>query len=220
MKLGVISDIHSNKVALDAVLEDMPSVDRLVCCGDIVGYGPWPAKCVDTVRDECDVIVRGNHDREMQNPEEYRQNHMAYQGLIHSAQQLSEEQYEWVTSLPLEDVAAEKYRVVHSHPAVEDMYVRPEDFQRMGKYMDDFEGLFLGHTHVQHAEYVEGQLVLNPGSVGQPRDDNTDAAYAVVDTDDNTVQLNRVEYDIQTVMDAVQEQGLPEKTAIRLKSGW
>jgi predicted phosphodiesterase len=69
MKIGIISDIHANKVALDAVLKDMKEVDKLICCGDIVGYGPRPKQCVEKVREICDLCVQGNHDRDIANPE-------------------------------------------------------------------------------------------------------------------------------------------------------
>ncbi len=63
MKVGLISDIHSNKIALEAVLNDMEEVDMLVCLGDIIGYGPWPSECLDIVRNRSDVVIQGNHDR-------------------------------------------------------------------------------------------------------------------------------------------------------------
>lgn len=220
MKIGVISDIHSNKVALDAVLRDMEPVDPIVCCGDVVGYGPRPAECVATIQEKCDYVVRGNHDRSANSPEEYRGHDMVYSGLSHTNEQLSEEQLEWILNLP-RTCEVEDYLVTHSHPdsAQLDTYVRPRMFSSMTQHLDDYDGLFLGHTHVQHAENADDRLVLNPGSVGQPRDQDKRAAYAVVDTDENSATLHRTEYDIELVQQQVREENLEPRIGERLSEG-
>jgi predicted phosphodiesterase len=101
MRVGLISDIHSNRPALDAVLQSMPDdLDGLVCAGDIVGYSAWPAACVDRIRETCDVVVQGNHDRDVRSPESYTQNEMAYAGLEYAQSQLSTEQLSWLSELP------------------------------------------------------------------------------------------------------------------------
>jgi diadenosine tetraphosphatase ApaH/serine/threonine PP2A family protein phosphatase len=119
------------------------------------------------------------------------------------------------------DVSGGDLLVVHDHPEHVDRYVRPPDFSRMRPYLDEYDGLALGHTHVQHQATVDGRLVLNPGSVGQPRDGDPRAAYAVVDTDTEppTATLHRVEYDVERVQAAVRAAGLPERTADRLARG-
>jgi Predicted phosphoesterase len=220
VKIGIISDIHSNKVALEAVLDDMPDIDYLVCIGDIVGYGPRPAECVEIVREECDVIIQGNHDRDIHNPEVYEANHMAYQGLLHSASELSDEQSEWLSSLPAQKDAPANFRAIHSHPAVTDMYVKPDDFPEMYKYTETYSGLILGHTHIQHAEMVGKCIVINAGSVGQPRDSDPSSAYGVVDVQENTVDLRRVEYDVEAVIEDIDDIGLPIESGWRLRDGW
>jgi putative phosphoesterase len=222
VKLGVISDVHANRVALEAVLEDMPAVDELVCVGDVVGYNPWPAECVERVREGCSAVVRGNHDRNVDSPARYRANRMAHAGLELAAERLSADQRAWVSSLPRSvDVADGRLLMVHDHPEHVDRYVRPPDFTRMRPYLEEYDGLLLGHTHVQHQATVDGRLVLNPGSVGQPRDGDPRAAYAVVDTvpDPPEAKLHRVEYDVERVQAAVRAQGLPERTADRLERG-
>jgi putative phosphoesterase len=222
VQLGVISDIHANRVALKAVLADMPDVDELICVGDVVGYNPWPAECVERVQEVCSVVVRGNHDRNVDTPARYRANRMAHAGLELASERLSGEQKEWIRSLPRTvDVSGGDLLVVHDHPEHVDRYVRPPDFSRMRPYLDEYDGLALGHTHVQHQATVDGRLVLNPGSVGQPRDGDPRAAYAVVDTDTEppTATLHRVEYDVERVQAAVRAAGLPERTADRLARG-
>lgn len=225
MNVGFISDIHANRVALEAVLDDMPSVDTLVCCGDIIGYNPWPAECVERVREVADVVVQGNHDRDVQNRDRYRVNSGAHAGLEFAAEQLSDEQLDWLANLPPQTTAINRtVRVVHSHPTNLDEYVTPRKFTAMGSHLNDEEQvLVMGHTHVQHMvnmeKYESSGIILNPGSVGQPRDNDSRAAYAVLDTDSWTVDPCRVEYDIEAVQAEIEEVGLPRKTATRLENG-
>jgi len=218
MKLGVVSDIHSNLVALETVLEDMPDVDRLVCAGDVVGYNPWPAECVEELRERSVPTVMGNHDRMVATGRNFRGNGMAQAGVEHANAALNDVQRAWVENLPRERTLADgRVKVVHDHPDVTDKYTYPEEF---GPHLlGDEDVLILGHTHVQHHEAYADGVVLNPGSVGQPRDRDPRAAYAVVDLDDLTVTEHRVEYDVEAVQQAVQEAGLPPGTADRLTEG-
>jgi putative phosphoesterase len=222
VKLGVISDIHANRVALEAVLADLPDVDDLVCVGDVVGYNPWPAECVERVRETCSATVEGNHDRTVETPERYRANQMAHAGLELAKERLDADQRAWLRGLPRKTEAAEgRVLVVHDHPEHVDRYVRPAEFTAIRPYLDEYDACLLGHTHVQHKAIVDDRLVCNPGSVGQPRDGDPRAAYAVLDTDADPVSatLHRVEYDVGRVQAAIREAGLPERTAARLAKG-
>lgn len=217
MRLGVISDIHANLPALEAVLEDMPDADYLVCLGDTVGYNPYPAECVELVKEECDLVLQGNHDREVREPERYRGNKGAYAGLKLAREELSAEDIEYLQNLPEKaEIGETGLYAVHSHPETTDRYVRPDSFEELRPYLDGNTGLLLGHTHIQHEERFSEGLVLNPGSVGQPRDGSKQAAYAVVDTGSLEVDLRRVGYDLSTVVQKVKKTGLPEYTAQRL----
>ncbi|MEF8857555.1 MAG: YfcE family phosphodiesterase [Halolamina sp.] len=174
MRLGVLSDIHGNRIALDAVLADMPPVEGLVCAGDVVGYNPWPQACVDSVRDHDMAMVLGNHDR-------------AVAGALG-----------WLGSLSTERrVADGRVKLVHGHPDDPDHYTHPDEFS--AALLGDEELLVMGHTHHQYHERDDEGIVLNPGSVGQPRDGDPDATYAVVD--------------------AVVDAGLPERVGTRLREG-
>jgi putative phosphoesterase len=222
MRLGVVSDIHSNLVALEAVLADLPDVDRLVCAGDVVGYNPWPAECVDEVRNRDVPTVMGNHDRMVATGRNFRGNGMAQAGVEHATEALNDVQMAWVETLPRERTLADgRVKLVHDHPEVQDKYTYPEEFgpHLLGRNGSDEDVLILGHTHVQHHETYDDGVVLNPGSVGQPRDRDPRAAYAVVDLDDLTVTEHRVEYDVDAVQQAVREAGLPPGTADRLTDG-
>jgi putative phosphoesterase len=218
MRLGVISDIHANRVALEAVFEDMPAVDGLVCAGDVVGYNPWPGECVEFVRERSIPTVMGNHDRAVARDTGFRFNAQAKAGVEFARKQLDDEGLAWLSDRPESlTVADGRVTVVHGHPADPDRYTYPEEFSP--RMLGDEDLLVTGHTHVQgHRTFEEG-VVVNPGSVGQPRDGDPRAAYAVVDLDSLTVEERRVEYDVDAVADAVEAAGLPPGIGRRLYDG-
>ncbi|PSP85745.1 metallophosphoesterase [Halobacteriales archaeon QS_1_68_17] len=218
MRVGLISDIHGNEVALDAVLADMPDVDALACAGDVVGYNPWPAECVAAVRERDVPTVMGNHDRAVASDTAFRFNRMASAGVEYAREQLSDDQLEWLRALPDERHEFDgRVKLVHGHPDDPDRYTYPSEFGP--RLLGDEDVLVMGHTHVQaHETYDEG-IVVNPGSVGQPRDADPRAAYAVVDLDAMTVDERRVPYDVDAVCRAVREAGLPERIGTRLREG-
>jgi len=229
MRVGVISDLHANMVALDAVLADMPPVDALVCAGDVVGYNPWPGECVDALRaggaaaelaDPAEDVptVMGNHDRMLARGANFGANGMARAGVAYAADHLSDDQREWIEGLPRDRYCFDgRVRVVHDHPEYVDRYTYPDQFSP--GLLGDEDVLVLGHTHVQgHRTFAEG-VVMNPGSVGQPRDRDPRAAYAILDLDDLTVEEYRVEYDVERVVEAVEAAGLPRRTGERLRKG-
>jgi len=218
MRLGVVSDIHANRIALDAVLEDMPAVDGLLCAGDVVGYNPWPAACVEAVRERSIPTVMGNHDRAVATGTGFGGNGMADAGARYAAEELDGEGLEWLRSLPASRYCVDgRVRIVHGHPEDPDRYTYPSLFSPA--LLGEEELLVMGHTHVQAAEQYEEGIVLNPGSVGQPRDGDPRAAYALVDLDSMSVGTRRVEYDVEAVIEAIGEAGLPERTGTRLRKG-
>jgi putative phosphoesterase len=231
MKVGVLSDIHGNRVALEAVLEDMPPVDRLVCAGDVVGYNPWHADCVDAMRGESGALpdgvpwpdapvptVMGNHDRAVASETPFAFNSMAAAGVDHAREQLDEAQLAWLADLPEERrVCEDRVKLVHGHPRDPDHYTYPSEFGPDLLGAEDV--LVMGHTHHQHHEVYDEGVVMNPGSVGQPRDGDPRAAYAVLDLDSTTVEDRRVEYDVDAVVEAVTDAGLPRKIGARLSQG-
>jgi putative phosphoesterase len=223
MRVALVSDVHANAVALRAVLDEVDDadIDAVVCAGDVVGYGPDPVACLDRVRDVADVVVVGNHDRNADRPRRYAGHPTAGPGLEHAATELDEERHEWLRSLPARATVDDgSVLVVHSHPDPDrrGQYVYPEDFDAVAEAVDA-DVLVLGHTHVQGAETVHGTLVVNPGSVGQPRDGDERAAYALLDTAEQSVDLRRVDYDVDAVRERVEAAGLPEKTWRRLLKG-
>jgi putative phosphoesterase len=242
MRLGVISDVHANRVALEAVMGDLPPVDALVNAGDVVGYNPWPAACVAAMRGErpdlvdpslcVDVngepsvpTVMGNHDRAVANDAGFRFNAMASAGVEYARTELDEAGIAWLAALPARRTVADgRVRLVHGHPADPDRYTYPSEFSPA--MLDGEDLLVTGHTHEPGVRRFEEGVVMNPGSVGQPRDGDPRAAYAVVEVDEATpgaagvtVERRRVEYDVDRVVEAVRTAGLPERIGERLYEG-
>ncbi|MFW6449300.1 MAG: metallophosphoesterase family protein [Halobacteriota archaeon] len=218
MRVGLISDLHGNLPALEAVLEDMPPVDAMLCAGDVVGYYPWPGACVDEMRDRDVPTVMGNHDRATTGATPFAFRGSAQAGIAYAKEHLDAEQLAWLRALPDDRVELDgRVRVVHGHPLDPDRYTYPEEVSPA--ILMDEPVLVLGHTHVQFERAVDGGLVVNPGSVGQPRDDDPRAAYAVLDPEALEVQLHRVSYDIERTQAAVHEAGLPASLASRLAVG-
>jgi len=226
MQVGLISDIHGNLPALEAVLTDMPEVDAVWCLGDLVGYNPWPAECLYLVQESATEVVQGNHDRRLSEP---RRMHlsmtpMARKGLELTKEQLSEDEVQWLEDLPEQTLVNDgRILLSHSDPRFRDAYLFPEEFQNLDRFLEneqpDVEVLVMGHTHVPHVEEVDDVLVVNPGSVGQPRDSDPRASYAVLDLEERSVELRRVEYDVEAVIEEVEESDLPEQIGQRLRSG-
>ena len=218
MRVGLISDVHGNRVALEAVLADMPPVDRLACAGDIVGYNPSHADCVDAMRERGVPTVMGNHDRAVAGGTDFAFNSMAGAGVRHAREALDDDQLEWLAALPNERTVCEgSVRLVHGHPDDPNRYTYPAQF---GPHLlGEEDVLVLGHTHVQHNERYDAGVVVNPGSVGQPRDGDPRAAYAVLDLDGLQVEERRVEYDVDEVVAAIASAGLPAELGERLREG-
>ena len=229
MRVAILSDIHANRVALEAVFEDLEdqSVDALICAGDVVGYNPWPAACVEEIRERAIPTVMGNHDRAVASGTAFRFNDMARAGVEHAREQLNDEELEWLSDLPTErHEFGKRVHIVHGHPDDPDRYTYPQEFSA-DLVRDDAAVLVMGHTHVQGHDVFENEggeggeteIVMNPGSVGQPRDGDPRAAYSVLDLDAMAVEERRVEYDIERVIEGVRDAGLPGRIGSRLEQG-
>lgn len=215
MRIGLISDVHANLPALNAVLEDMPEVDQLVCLGDTVGYNPYPRESLEKVIDRSDIMIQGNHDRRINHPV-HAGNEQAVEGLKLAKEDLSTDQIQLLENLPEKtELHDGRFLAVHSHPEHTDRYVMPGLFHNVEKYLEDYDAIFLGHTHIQEKKEFDRGVILNPGSVGQPRDKAT-AAYATFDTETLETELYRTGYDIYKVVEEINNRGLPKQTGERL----
>lgn len=211
-RIGLVSDIHANAVAFEAVLEAMPDVDALIHAGDVIGYGPSPNRCIELLRTHDAYSVRGNHDEGLFGGRVYES------GDEYAVETVTDANRAWLEACPAElSVANGQVKVVHGNPEDRLRYTYPRDFQP--DLLGDEELLVLGHTHYQEKSVFDDGKIVNPGSVGQPRDGNPDAAFAVVDLDGMEVTLQRVTYDIDTVQQRIEEAPIGEYNARRLEKG-
>lgn len=239
MKYAIFADIHANLEALEAVLQHARSsgCDKFVCLGDIVGYNASPAECLELVKALDCPTVKGNHDEESSgNHSLERMNAVAQKALLWTREQLSDEQKTWLRRLRMVRQVGQ-FTIVHStldQPNAWN-YVTNK-FDAMSNFTYQFTNLcFHGHTHIprifvqsprvnllEESEIVledDNKYFINVGSVGQPRDNDWRASYAVYDVEAKKVSIQRVEYDLATTQAKIRAAGLPELLATRLESG-
>lgn len=214
MKIAVISDIHANAVALDAVYNSEPfqKADKVIVCGDLIGYYYWPDQVLRTIQsDDRFICIRGNHEDNLKKAIELEEDAIFYRGKYGSGfdfckRLLSQNQIEWLLDLPQElklEFDGVDFYCGHGTPGNTEEYLYPDAGQSkiLGSYSDT-KFTCLGHTHYPFLHAHDGQYLLNPGSVGQPRDIGGLASYALVDTDNLSVQLLRVPFDVSPVIEA------------------
>lgn len=245
MRYLILSDIHGNWEALQSVLAHARSnYDRILCCGDLVGYGADPDAVTEWVRDNVASIVRGNHDKVAAGLEDLEWfNPVAKQSALWTQAAMKPENIAYLRDLAKGPEQVNGFQILHGSPLDEDEYVVTErDVEQLAPYLDS-EVSFFGHTHLQggflcHRNGVmtfprvdddaQDQTIeletgatylINPGSVGQPRDGDPRAAWAVYQTETRIVTLYRVEYDVATAQKKILKAGLPELLAARLEAG-
>ncbi len=240
MRFLILSDIHANWEALEGVLASAEGRwDRAVCCGDLVGYGADPNACADWVRKNVSTVIRGNHDRACAGIEDLEWfNPIARAAALWTQETLTSENTEYLRALARGPAELDEFAMVHGSPLDEDEYiVGLEEARELASYLPA-PRCFFGHTHIQGGfEYRRNNLralvggdrvtpldrdswyFLNPGSVGQPRDGDPRAAYALFDSDEDRVELVRTPYDIITAQRKILAAGLPEPLALRLDIG-
>lgn len=240
MRYAIIGDIHANHDALDAVLEDMKDerVDKIVCVGDLVGYGAEPAKCIDTTRRISTVCVAGNHDFatiEKTNIEFF--NAYARQATLWTRQNITEEHRNYLEGLKLVEDVDDCFTLVHGTlyaPALFD-YIQTTFDAYLSLQVLEKPVCFVGHSHVPITFFLDEAVtystdsiirlkegvkaIVNVGSVGQPRDDDPRAAYAIYDTERKEIIIKRVEYDVEKAVKKIRDAGLPEILGERLRYG-
>lgn len=228
MKIGVIADVHSNLAALQAVLKDMPRVDELICVGDLVGYGAQPNEVVELARSMEVRAVMGNHDYAAVTRDVRGFNPIAARAAIWTADNLRKENIEYLSHFPTQlnlKHGRQKIHVVHGSPRDPlNEYILPEaPNSLLAELVRDIDAdlILLGHTHMPMQRVIYGKLIFNPGGVGQPRDRDPRASYAVLSLGEKIeVDPRRVEYDIEDTAEKIKTAGLPSELAMRLFFGW
>jgi diadenosine tetraphosphatase ApaH/serine/threonine PP2A family protein phosphatase len=237
MKFAVVSDIHSNWQALQAVMADLPAIDEVICLGDVVGYGGDPNKCLDYVRDKRWPTLVGNHDRACTDVDILEWfNEDAARAIEWTVAHLGRDRLSWLADLPDCDQIGDEILLVHGSPRDHIYeYILDGPTADANLNLIGSKTCFHGHTHVPGIfRRNEGQLVheyqlgtfqlkgtelVNPGSVGQPRDGVPDASYAIWDRHAGTVEFRRVPYDREGAKEAIRKAKLPDRFAERLDAG-
>jgi len=245
MRIGILGDIHGNMEALSAVVDalEREAIDEWVQVGDIVGYGPEPSACIDRVRELGCIVCMGNHDAAVLGLLDTSYfNNFARAAIQWTRARLRPQDFDYLRSLQLV-VRRNDFTVVHGSLHM------PEQFGYVISAVEALDSLalqqtrycFVGHSHVP-AVYMQrnggvndltvvcdseaevetkahDRILVNVGSVGQPRDEDPRAAYAVLDTETKVASIRRVAYDIPGVQAKIRRAGLPEMLAHRLSLG-
>jgi diadenosine tetraphosphatase ApaH/serine/threonine PP2A family protein phosphatase len=246
MRLAVIADIHSNSDALASVLAqlDREGVEAILNLGDLVGYNASPNECLELLQGRQVWSLAGNHDLALLDPERAQNfNIIAYEALMWCRRQVRPEFLDFLQGLPLLRKLPGSFLACHGTPGNPDTYI---SYHFQGKRVltelykhSDLRVCFFGHTHRRALWYrdIRGKVALrqispeamqlspeehyliNPGSVGQPRDGNPEAAYAIFDDEDFSIQFKSVPYDVSGAQRRILAAGLPPYLAERLAMG-
>ncbi|MFP4394637.1 MAG: metallophosphoesterase family protein [Anaerolineales bacterium] len=241
MRYLVISDVHSNYPALQTVLTNAAPFDAILFLGDLVGYGPNPNECVERLQEFPLTAIVGNHDwGVIGRADLYVFNRDARQALLWTQREIYADNRSFLTDLPT-TVRIDDMMLAHGSPQepiweyLVDSYAATENFMA-----HDFQLAFVGHTHLPlifewEAQAEEAHLILpeletpieigdrrlivNPGSVGQPRDGDPRASYVIVDTEAQTLAYHRVPYPVEITQERMRARGLPSRLIERLERG-
>ena len=240
----ILSDVHANLEALDTVLAAAGTYDHVLMLGDLVGYGANPNEVIERLRALPSVtFIRGNHDKAATRQASVEHfNHLAKFAVQWTTDQLTPENFEWLAALPVGPLAVDELiEICHGAPFDEDAYIFDDLDVRRAMAAASRPLCLFGHTHVQVGYALAGDQftlttiderrplvipfardtkhLVNPGSVGQPRDGDSRAGFGIVDTDRMEMSIYRTEYPIQKAQLRILEEGLPEVLAQRLALG-
>ena len=247
MRYLILSDIHANLEAFEVVMNrSAGEYDRMICCGDIVGYGPSPNEVTDRIRQLNPMIVRGNHEKAALGMVDLSLfNPLAKQAALWTRNVLTPENRDYLRNIPSGPVYEEEFSVVHGSLLDEDEYLidLEEAIQNLREALKAVT--FFGHTHIQGGFVIlqdgrtgllnpavrqgvsEGQLLLdsrhkyliNPGSVGQPRDHDPRAAFVIYDSAASVIRFFRLEYPVEVTQEKMRAASLPQYLIDRLSLG-
>jgi len=242
-RYGIIADIHSNLAALRAVLDalEREKVAAIICLGDLVGYGPSPHEVIAELQTRPLHSIRGNHDRYALGEDSDQIRAATAQAVEFTRKVLTPGDRQFLEGLPEKDLFEDRVLLVHGSPRDRDEYIISNEFAiaNYRHFRSEYAGVYLclfGHTHlpmiigdgkvvrkIEDGYRLEMKFMtpymVNPGSVGQPRDGNPMAAFAVLDLEDNSITFRRVPYDIEETHRLILEAGLQRHLGDRLRVG-
>ena len=245
MQFLILSDIHANWHALESVLADAKGqFQEIICCGDLVGYNAQPGRVVEWVKANCDLTIRGNHDKVVAGLEDLEWfNEIARTAARWTIGRLSKSQISFLHELREGPARNEYFHIWHGSPSNEDRYVMNSHEAKPVFAHFELPLAFFGHTHLQGGFFSKyghiapihqasrterGRTIelepdtlylINPGAVGQPRDGDPRAAYAIFDSARGLVTFRRAEYNVEKAAAEIEEAGLPDTLGLRLFHG-
>jgi putative phosphoesterase len=244
LKIAIISDIHGNLEALKSVFTSIDThgeLDHIVCLGDLVGYYANPVECIDIIKNRCDIVIQGNHDSAITAINFERRikwfNETAVQSLGWTRKilrkEVNKEQFQFLKKLRTKKsvtINNNKFLFVHGTPEKKWEYFlfpywnnEPLDDQksRLDQWLDKWNLVAMGHTHWAFRYERDNRYVINPGSVGQPRDENPNASYCIVEVSETRlkVEIFRIKYNIEKTCNEVKMANLDVSLCDRLQLG-
>jgi putative phosphoesterase len=225
VKIALISDVHSNIIALDAVLADVDSigVGLILNAGDIVGYNPYPNETIERFKSRNIQSILGNHDKAVIRFNPVGMNKMAAEAVLWTSKNIAAEGVDYLKDLKSRSfmrIGAHLCGIYHGSPRDDDEYLYEVDAGRELLEMCECSILIVGHTHMPFIKRFDNGMIVNSGSVGQPRDGDPRANYVLFDSDTGDFQIRRVSYDVEIVEKKVQSVGLPSFLGERLRHGF
>lgn len=237
MKIGIISDIHSNIYALEAVLDDMESrnIDLIACTGDLVGYGTRPNEVIDTIRKNRILTIMGNYDDAIGNfkmvcgcdYKDPKDAEKASLSMYFTSMETTDENKKYLSSLPKEatlNFNNKTIKLVHGSTRLINEYLK-EDSKESKEVMDELaeDILVCGHTHIPYYKYYGEKLLVNAGSVGKPKTNKPSANYVIINIDNMSsvkVEIIEVNYDFEKIAREIEENDiLPNDFARLIREG-
>lgn len=237
MKIGIISDIHSNIYALEAVLDDMESrnIDLIACTGDLVGYGTRPNEVINTIRKNRILTIMGNYDDAIGNfkmvcgcdYKDPKDAEKASLSMYFTSMETTDENKKYLSSLPKEatlNFNNKTIKLVHGSTRLINEYLK-EDSKEAKEVMDELDEdiLVCGHTHIPYYKYYGEKLLVNAGSVGKPKTNKPSANYVIINIDNMSsfeVEIIEVNYDFEKIAREIEKNDiLPNDFARLIREG-
>ena len=236
MRFAIISDIHSNIVALNEVLASIAKqqINQIFCAGDLVGYAPFPNEVIDLIRDKNIPTVMGNYDDGIGNMrficgcyyKDEKDEALGQESIAWTKSHTSEENKAFLRSLPKEirlNMASKRILIVHGSPFRFNEYITEEIEQDYAEKLlreSNSDILICGHTHIPFRLVIGDQMIINVGSIGKPKHGDPRAVYAIVEIGDRfSIQFEYVHYNYESVVRAIEESELPNEFAQLLREG-